>query len=210
MDKIRAEAVYHDEERICFDDRIGVFIDPGHDHQNVFQFVVNAGGGGLWTAAGAAQSLRDEPHPWPARLEYRLVLLSAAWKTAGQARYRSPWTGCCDIRSAQRPIGFNACRDRGRSGRLIDHQQSITRKSAALAYRLNNSGSMAVDNWYEPIMFGDLVFDAGREMSKLTFYQSTADYNGNGWQRPQLWGDNPLDVTVRNRARRQYSPGGHL
>jgi hypothetical protein len=58
---------------------------------------------------------------------------------------------------------------------------------------------MSVDNWYEPIMFGDLVFDAkGIEVTKLAFHQSTADYNGKGWQRPQLWGDNPLNVTLRN------------
>ena len=73
MDKIRAEAVYHDEERICFDDRIEVFLDPQHDHQNVFQFVVNARGADVGAAAGAPRTLRDEPYSWTDRVEHRVV-----------------------------------------------------------------------------------------------------------------------------------------
>ena len=71
------------------------------------------------------------------------------------------------------------------------------------AYAFNqHSGSMTVGKWIEPIMFGDLVFAAQAvEVTKLAFYQSTADYNGHGWQRPQLWGDNPLQVTLRNAGK---------
>lgn len=203
MDKVRAEAVYHDEERICFDDRIEVFIDPKHDHKNVFQFVVNARGATL-----------ERPISRPVPYAMSHVLGDIGWNTEWFARVRrleDRWTAEIAIsieRLLQGPvragdtIGFNVCRDRqsiwrfGPSGQKFAYPQECS----AWAYSFNyHSGSMTVGKWIEPIMFGDLVFGAGAiEVTKLAFYQSTADYNGAGWHRPQLWGDNRLQVALRN------------
>jgi hypothetical protein len=206
MDKIRAEAVYHDEERICFDDRIVVFIDPGHDHQNVLQFVVNARGATL-----------ERPIARPVPYAMSHILGPLEWNTEWFARVRKledRWTGEISIAMDRllghaiepgETIGLNICRDRRPIWRFGPTFQKFNypQECSAWAYVYNpRSGSMSVDNWYEPIMFGDLVFDAkGIEVTKLAFYQSTADYSGNGWQRPQLWGDNPLEVTLRNSGK---------
>jgi hypothetical protein len=203
MDQIRAEAVYHDEERIGFDDRICVFIDPAHDHRNVFQFVVNARGATLE---------RPISRPVPYAMSYQIGPIE--WNTEWFARVRREqkrWTGemCIALDrllghpvTAGETIGFNVCRDRRPVWRFGPTFQRFEypQECSAWAYAFNpTSGSMAVDNWYEPIMFGDLVLaPPGVEVTKVAFFQSTADYNGSNWYRSQKWGDNPLLVTVRN------------
>lgn len=203
MEKVRAEAYYHDEERICFDDRIIVFIDPNHDHQNVYEFAINT---------RAATLERSISRTVPYAMSH--ILGPVEWNTEWFGRVRKlddRWTGeiCIAMdRLLKRPIqpgdtvGFNVCRDRlpiwrfGPTGQKFVYPQECS----AWSYAFNHhSGSMTVGNWYEPIMFGDLVFAPKEiEVTQIAFYQSTATYNGLNWHRPQTWGDNPLQVTLRN------------
>lgn len=203
MSKLRAEAVYHDEERIAFDDRITVFLDPAHDHQNVYEFTINARGATL-----------ERPISRPVPYAMSHILGPMEWNTEWFGRVRQlqdRWTGeiCIALdRLLQRSLqpgdtlGFNVCRDRqpiwrfGPTGQRAKYPQECS----AWSYVYNHhSGSMAPGGWYEPIQFGDLVFGATDiEVARVAFYQSTATYAGLNWHRPQLWGDNPLQVTLRN------------
>lgn len=203
MGKLRAEAVYHDEERIAFDDRITVFLDPAHDHQNVYEFAINTRGATL-----------ERPISRPVPYAMSHILGPVEWNTEWFGRVRrleDRWTGeiCIALdRLLQRTVqagdtvGFNVCRDRQPIWRFgpTGARPVYPQECSAWTYAFNHhSGSMAPGGWYEPIQFGDLVFGAEEvAVTQVAFHQSTATYAGLNWHRPQFWGDNPLQVTLRN------------
>lgn len=200
MEGIRSETVKHDDENIVFDDRIEIFLDPDHDHINILNFKVNVDGTTL-----------EQPYSRPIQYGWNYVTGDITWNTEWRARtlkYSDRWTGEVAIALDgvfNKPVsegftcGFNICRDR-HAEKYFNKPQKIEypHECSAWSYVYNPRGA-TVDNWYEPNMYGDLIFGESLiDIEKISFHESYATYTGEFWYVPQRWGDNPLKVRIRN------------
>jgi len=209
MDKVRTETFRYNNRDILFDDRIEILLDVSHNHKNVIRLVVNSN--------GVTFDTRLER---PVQYSVSYIRGDDRWNTEWRAKiqkYADRWTGEVAIaidRIYDKEItpgttwGFNLVRDRhaeltyGSRNIKVEGTREI---SAWKQVRCNVKGEIS-DQWIEPNQYGDLIFDQAQiQVTNLSFNEAYANYNGSIWHKPQFFGDNPLEITLRNNGK-SYVP----
>jgi hypothetical protein len=204
MEKVRAETFIYDNRDILFDDRMEILLDVGHNHKNIIRFVVNSNG-----VTYATKLERPVQHS----ISY--ITGDDRWNTeywAKTQKYEDRWTGEIAIaidRIYDEEItpgttwGLNLVRDRhaeftyGGRGIRVERTREI---SAWSPVQSHIRGEIS-DNHIQPTQYGDLVFDQDQiQVTNLSFHEAYANYNGSIWHKPQFFGDNPIQITLRNNG----------
>ena len=205
MEKVRAETFRYDHRDILFDDRIEILLDVLHNHKDIIRFVVNSN--------GVTYATRLER---PVQHSISYIRGDDRWNTeywAKTQKYEDRWTGEIAIaidRIYDEKIkpgttwGLNIVRDRhaeftyGGRGIRVEGTREI---SAWSPVQSNIRGEIS-DNHIEPTKYGDLIFDQDQlQVTNLSFHEAYANYNGSIWHKPQFFGDNPIQITLRNNGK---------
>jgi len=147
VDKLVANTTMRDGV-VWEDDCVEVFVDPTHDHEHYFQFVVNSigtrfdcrdkqhGWNGEWRAAA-----RVGEGGWSVELAFPFAMLDAAKPAAGQV------------------FGLNVCRERYAGGKALSHWSPVER------------------SFHDCPLFGHLVFAAAAELVPAGDWMSQAAHD---------------------------------
>lgn len=195
MANLWADAVWYDDPDIIYDDRVSVFIDAGHDHQNFYELTVNPAGKQFdqavflrypktrtnntypeWNCDWKARTSAGE-NSWTAEMEIDATSLGITRLTAGTT------------------VGFNVARVR-QPGMVKGRESTRPAPGAEYsAWALTVDGIWeTVGNFYEPIEFNDLTFGQVKvPLQRLKFRNASFIFGGNTVQ-PSLTGFNPLEM----------------
>lgn len=202
MAKIRAQTFRYDDRDILFDDRMEILLDVGHDHKNIIRLVVNSNG-----------ITYDTKLERPVQHSLSYIRGDDRWNTEWRAKtqkHENRWTGevaiAIDRIYLEKIVpgttwGFNLIRDRHAEFTYGPRNMKITGTREVSAWKqvkCNVNGEIS-DSYIEPNQYGDLIFDQNQiQITNLSFHEAWANYNGSIWHKPQFFGDNPIQITVKN------------
>ena len=195
MANLQADAVWYDDPDIIYDDRVSVFIDAGHDHQNFYELTVNPAGKQFdqavflrypktrtnntypeWNCDWKARTSAGENF-WTAEMEIDVTSLGIGRLTGGTT------------------VGFNVARVR-QPGMVKGRESTRPAPGAeysAWAFTVDGIWE-TVGNFYEPIEFNDLTFGQIKvPLQRLKFRNASFIFGGNTVQ-PSLTGFNPVEM----------------
>lgn len=196
-----------DYNNILRDDRIEVYIDPAHDHQNVLNYVVNPSGATLdqkiYRGIQYSKSSNTDltwNSKWVAKVHKGDNFYSVEY-AIDISRIREKQI------SKGTTFGFNICRARTERGKEINWGPGNTevrnlQQLSAWKY-VHDQIIGSVNTWHEPIMYGDLIFgEQPVKVDKINFHEASMTYSGEEWYKPQLWGINTLEIEIENISKK--------
>lgn len=214
MEKVRAECVRYDNPDVLFDDRIEILLDTKHNHKEILRFAFNTNG------VGYATTLER-----PVQYSISTIKGDDRWNTEWRVKTQKEedrWTAEVAIAidrifplgiSPGTTWGFNLVRDRhswfehemrfghntkkDRPFRTRDSQQITAYKPV---FRSGVRGSLS-DSWLEPNQYADLIFEQPLlSVKEVRFHEAYANFYGSIWNKPQFFGDNPVEADIVNQS----------
>ncbi|MEM9226352.1 MAG: sugar-binding protein, partial [Verrucomicrobiota bacterium] len=211
MSKVRAEAFRQDHADVLYDDRIEIYLDPFHNHKELLRFAFNTKGIGYATTIER-----------PVQYSVSVIRGDDRWNTEWRVKTKveeSRWTAEVAIaldRIFPDPItpgttwGMNLIRDRhARHDHTSRHGDRFkgpfltpdTQQITAWKPVFFGGPKMwsFIDMWLEPNQFGDLIFDQNvLRVKEMLFHEAYANFYGDIWNKPQFFGDNPVEAVLQN------------
>ncbi len=226
MEGLRTVAFLHDDRNnIMGDDRVEVFIDLEHNHQKAINLVLNAAGATfdmmLERPIQYALSAIYKPE-WNGKWHSNVSHYNDRWTAEifvdinhimrqkikeGQTfglmvgRGRSDRTG--PLTRKHWSIGKTSWNNPKEDNDTTWKQKNtfdyeIWAKYCSFPF-VSDWTHNGASGFYEPIMYADLICDCPKiEVQSIGFNEAFANYSGTVWQKPQFWGDNPLDIRLKN------------
>jgi hypothetical protein len=228
MDGLRTAAFLHDDRNnIMGDDRVEVFIDLDHNHQKAINLVLNAAGATfdqmLERPIQYALSAIYKPEwngKWHSKVHHQADKWTAEIFVDLNHEMRSP---------IEEGETFGLMVGRARSDRRgpktrrhwtigktswnnpKEDYDTLWKDKNTFDWEIwaDYTSFPRVSDWthngasgfYEPIQYADLV--CGEPLiraASIGFNEAFANYSGSVWQKPQFWGDNPLELELHNTS----------
>ncbi len=204
MGNIQVNNYRYDDENIKHDDRVEIYLDPLHDHKNMVYFAINPDGYTLdkklkrpiqYSYSYVEGNVNDFNTKWHVRTrkydDRWTVEAAIAWDRLLEQKVEPGMTWGVNFARVYHPRVEN---------------RNCVRDISSWTEGLKHPFGCEHDNDYlvkgiDPINFGDMIF--GNKVVKvksIQFHEGTASYSGKGWRKPQLWGNNPLRLTLENRV----------
>lgn len=204
MNGLRTKAfIPDDRENMPGDDRVELLIDLEHNHSSLINLMLNASG-----------AMLDQRVKRPVQYA-KSAIIDVDWNGKWHANvhhYEDKWTAeiFVDIRHmTSEPIsngntfGLLLGRVRSdRSDRTLDkntYDLAASAEYSSFPYATDEV-QRSISGFFEPIHHADLIMgDVPVIVKAVSFNEAFANYNGSIWHKPQLWGDNPLEIRVHNQ-----------
>jgi hypothetical protein len=196
---LKAGAKLHDDPDMEYDDRVEVFLDPGHDHRHYWELAVNPAGTQFDQAAfhrlpgsRTCDFFPEQNLPWRARTKIGTdrwtVEIAIDVTTLGLTRLEEGVTWGCNLARVRRP-------DVNHGDELLWHRPGPGAEYSAWVPVQDSIGE-TISNFHSPIEFADVVFgDPGFTIESLELPSARHTMGPVG--RATEFGWNPLNVRLR-------------